>query len=180
MRQENACAPRRERLPVCARVLTLLAVAAIVTDALFLQACATKRQTSSQNQTSADSVETVTGVRVAVSHETVPMEQAAVGMPLDSIPTMPEGTSYTARKGRATVEVKRIGNRMEAYATCDSLERQVEYYAELAYWYQRMYESSRDEQQSHPPDNSRNDTWKRTLIAMAFLAIGCFIGKVFK
>lgn len=162
----------------------LLAVAAIVTAALCWQGCATRKQTHSQNlEESADSAwmqGTLSGV--AVMKEPVHESKATVFMPADSVANMPEGASYTARNGRAQVGVVRKGDRLMAYATCDSLERQVEYYASLSHWYHRMYEASREQQQSHPPDNSRREQWTRLLIGAAFMAIGMRVlaGKIFK
>lgn len=70
-------------------------------------------------------------VREAVSSDTALLAVAA-----DSVLSLPEGAAFTARSGRASVEVrKRAGGVIVVRGTCDSLERAVSYWAERAEHY---------------------------------------------
>lgn len=52
-------------------------------------------------------------------------------IPVDSLPALPEGASYHGRSGQAGIEVCRQGDQIRVTGTCDSLEREVEYYSDL-------------------------------------------------
>lgn len=68
--------------------------------------------------------------------EAVAADTAVLAVAADSVRSLPEGAGYTARSGRASVEVrKRAGGVIEVRGTCDSLERAVAYWAERAEHY---------------------------------------------
>lgn len=68
--------------------------------------------------------------------EAVAADTAVLAVAADSVRSLPEGAGYTARSGRASVEVrKRAGGVIEVRGTCDSLERAVAYWAERAEYY---------------------------------------------
>lgn len=71
-----------------------------------------------------------------VVREAVAADTAVLAVAADSVRSLPEGAGYTARSGRASVEVrKRAGGVIEVRGTCDSLERAVAYWAERAEHY---------------------------------------------
>lgn len=68
--------------------------------------------------------------------EAVAADTAVLAVAADSVRSLPEGAGYTARSGRASVEVrKRAGGVIEVRGTCDSLERAVSYWAGRAEHY---------------------------------------------
>lgn len=68
--------------------------------------------------------------------EAVAADTAVLAVAADSVRSLPEGAGYTARSGRASVEVRRgAGGVIEVRGTCDSLERAVSYWAERAEHY---------------------------------------------
>jgi hypothetical protein len=52
---------------------------------------------------------------------------------VDSLLKLPEGAAYTKRSGQANIKVATHGDTVYITGTCDSLQRQVEYYEELYY-----------------------------------------------
>lgn len=62
----------------------------------------------------------------------MPTEQAVLKIPSDSLRKLPEGAEYHAQSGRAGATVKTKGDTLIIYATCDSLQRLVEYYERRA------------------------------------------------
>lgn len=70
-------------------------------------------------------------VREAVSSDTALLAVAA-----DSVLSLPEGAAFTARSGRASLDVRRgAGGVIVVRGTCDSLERAVSYWAGRAEHY---------------------------------------------
>ena len=68
--------------------------------------------------------------------EAVAADTAVLAVAADSVRSLPEGAGYTARSGRASVEVrKRAGGVIVVRGTCDSLERAVSYWAGRAEHY---------------------------------------------
>ena len=61
----------------------------------------------------------------------MPMSRAELEIPLDGLRNLPEGASFQKRSGQANMSLATKGNSIIATATCDSLQRDVEYYAEL-------------------------------------------------
>lgn len=70
-------------------------------------------------------------MREAVSSDTALLAVAA-----DSVLSLPEGAAFTARSGRASLDVRRgAGGVIVVRGTCDSLERAVSYWAGRAEHY---------------------------------------------
>lgn len=61
------------------------------------------------------------------------MSQARITISVDSLLKLPAGASYNKRSGQAGAEVSLRGDTIFVTATCDSLQREVEYYEELYY-----------------------------------------------
>lgn len=78
----------------------------------------------------------VRSAEALVVREAVTADTAVLAVAADSVRSLPEGAGYTARSGRASVEVrKRAGGVIEVRGTCDSLERAVSYWAGRAEHY---------------------------------------------
>lgn len=135
--------------------------------ALFCTGCATTRKNrTEENRTEAvlqnrDSVATVTRV---ILKETVPMSRARIAVSVDSILSLPAGASYHCRSGQAGAEVSRKGDTIYVTATCDSLQREVEYYEELYSATREAYDRLRSDIQTER--EQRPDTIKAALAAL--------------
>ena len=93
--------------------------------ALCFQSCGTCRkatvtQTSAEIRVSADSLTREVRVLKTV---TVPMSEAVLKIPTDSLRKLPEAAEYRAKSGQASAVVKHRGDTIIVYATCDSLQR---------------------------------------------------------
>ena len=165
MRQEDTSKPRSARWRVCARPSTLRTVAGIMTTALFLSGCATSRKASvateeSVRQVSADTLRSE--VRQTWT-ETVPQEEARLEIPLSELADLPEKAEYRAKNGRAGATVQNKGGTIVVYATCDSLQRQCEYYESQATIYRNALEQQKNEARTEK-ERSPNP-WKTLLTA---------------
>lgn len=116
------------------RLLTTLTVAITVITVLFLSGCASSRksvsrQTETSHEESLHAVDSMVSVvetwRTPVK---VPMSSVILTLPVDSLRLLPPGAGYTARKGQASVKVKRKAatekepEQLVIEAGCDSLE----------------------------------------------------------
>ena len=63
----------------------------------------------------------------------MPSSKAEIAIPVDSLLKLPSKAVYTHHSGQATATVARKGEVIYVAATCDSLQREVEYYEELYY-----------------------------------------------
>lgn len=63
--------------------------------------------------------------------ESVPASKTVIAVSLDSLVKLPSGSKYSSRSNQATAEVSMNGDTVYITATCDSLERWVEYYENL-------------------------------------------------
>ena len=158
MRQEDTSKPRNARWRVFGRLSTLRTVASIMMIALFLSGCATSRKASvateeSVKQVSADTLQSE--VRQTWT-ETVPQEEAKLEIPLTELTNLPEKAEFRAKNGRASATVQNKGGIIVVYATCDSLQRQCEYYERQMASYKKAFRTEK-ERSSNP--------WKMLLIA---------------
>lgn len=93
------------------------------------------------------------------------MQTVTLTLNTDSLRKLPEGATYRAKNGRAGVGVGRgkEPGTIVVYATCDSLQRLVEYYErkarDNATTYQSLSDSVRMEKEH------RSCSWKNLLIA---------------
>lgn len=126
----------RERWRVCAKLSKLLRAVVIPMAVLCLPGCATTQKTQTeQTQTdevhqNRDSVSTVIRQR---RRETVPGSRVDISIPVDSLLKLPSEATYTKHSGQASAAVSKRGEVIYVTATCDSLQREVEYYEELYY-----------------------------------------------
>lgn len=104
------------------------------------------------------------------------MEEVTLTIETDSLKALPEGASYRAQSGRASVEVKkgRTAGTLVVYASCDSLQRLVEEYE------RRFATSSRDstgtkessETTITPKEKKHPNRWWTYVAALAVGATG--------
>lgn len=90
---------------------------------------------------------------------------------VDSLLKLPEGAAYTKRSGQANIKVATHGNTVYITGTCDSLQRQVEYY-------EALYHTARDalEQQYEHYQQERKQRTSPALIGTVNLIVGLFSG----
>ena len=136
-----------------------------MTTALFLSGCATSRKASvateeSVRQVSADTLRSE--VRQTWT-ETVPQEEARLEIPLSELADLPEKAEYRAKNGRAGATVQNKGGTIVVFATCDSLQRQCEYYESQATIYRNALEQQKNEARTEK-ERSPNP-WKTLLTA---------------
>jgi len=104
------------------------------------------------------------------------MEAVTLTLSADSLTALPDGASYSARRGRASVEVRKgqVAGTLVVYASCDSLQRLVEEY-------ERRYASnSRDSTETKeasetvtaPETKKRSHRWWTYMAALAAGAVG--------
>ena len=147
MKRERSYPPSSEKLPVSARLLTVLTVAIIVTSALFLTGCATHRKsvTAAKEEQVSETIRTDSVIRLAIDSVSelveirtepvkVPMSAVTLTIATDSLRSLPAGASYSERSGQASVKVSRKAatatdpETISVYASCDSLQLQCERY----------------------------------------------------
>ena len=176
MKQEDTSKRQSARWRVCARLSTLLTVASIMMTVLFLSGCATSRKAivateASVKQVSADSLQSE--VRQTWT-ETVAQEEAKLEIPLSELANLPEKAEYRAKNGRASATVHHQGGTLVVYATCDSLQRQCEYYERQMSSYNKALE-----QQAKALRTVQNRSpypWQKPLIVfIAGVAIGILL-----
>lgn len=63
----------------------------------------------------------------------VPESRVEISIPVDSLLKLPSEAAYTKHSGQASAAVTKRGEIIYVTATCDSLQREVEYYEELYY-----------------------------------------------
>ena len=88
---------------------------------------------------------------------------------VDSLLELPQGAAYHKKSGQAGVEVTRQGRTIYIAGTCDSLQRQVEYY-------EALYHTARDALQQHEAsyNEERKQRTNPAKVALAFFIAGIF------
>ena len=130
----------REKWPGYARLSRLLPVVVMLTIALCFSSCATTKKTQTQQEqtfsTSAKS-DTTAAVTRLIATQPVPESRVSLAVSVDSLLKLPEGAAYRESNDRAHVEATHQGGIIYITGTCDSLQRQVEYY-------EALYHTARD------------------------------------
>lgn len=106
----------------------------------------------------------------------MPKEAVTLTIAADSLRKLPEGASYSARSGRASVDVRKgqSAGTLVVYASCDSLQHLVEEYE------RRMLQSSKDstiskeksETTMTPEEKEHPGRWWAYVAALAAGAVG--------
>ncbi len=66
-----------------------------------------------------------------IRKEQIPADQIKMDVPIEQLRQLPEDASFSSRSGRAMIDLRVAGDTLRATATCDSLERMVEYYEDM-------------------------------------------------
>lgn len=143
----------------------LAAVTTIV--ALCVLACAPTAINSKEQSTKlevtaiagADSAYLATRV---TSREAIPSDTARISLSISNLRDLPPSALYEQRKGRAKVKIERRDTTLLITASCDSLQRLVDYYSTIGNWYQRRYEalqSTKTEQHIEKKTRSPTRWW---------------------
>ena len=165
MRQEDASRRQSGRWRVCARLSMLPTVAGIVMTALFLPGCATSRKARmAEAETTVQAfTDTSRSEVLKIRTEAVPMAETRLEIPLAELADLPEKAEYRARNGRVSATVQNKGGTIVVYATCDSLQRQCEYYERRMASYKNALEQKKNEAITERERIS--NPWKTLLIA---------------
>ena len=99
--------------------------------------------------------------------ETVPMSQVKISIPMDSLRNLPSGASFQKKSGQANAEVFTQGSDIVVVATCDSLQREVDYYAELYYSTLDELEDLRERSEEREEKECRHTPLLTTILALA-------------
>ena len=99
------------------------------------------------------------------------MSQARITISVDSLLKLPAGASYHKRSGQAGAEVSLRGDTIFVTATCDSLQREAEYYEERYYAALRALEQQKENVQTEREQRSNP-----IKIALAAFIVGLFVG----
>lgn len=98
--------------------------------------------------------------------EPVPKSEVSLTLNADSLRELPAGASYHAKSGRANLDVSKgtEPGTIVVYASCDSLQRLVEYYERLAGEYKASLDRRTEEvkEEKKPPN-----VWWKILTALA-------------
>ncbi len=120
----------------------------MLTIALCFSSCATTKKTQTQQeQTSSTFAKSDTTASATRTITTLPVPESRVSLAIsvDSLLKLPEGAAYRESKDRAHVEATHQGGIIYITGTCDSLQRQVEYYEALYHTARNALEQKQDE-----------------------------------
>lgn len=146
MRRGNIWKRRKGRWHVFGRLSMLPTVAGIMMTALSLAGCASSRKTmATKEEWSARKDSTVMEL-LRVTAEPVPLSEVSLTLKRDSLLELPPGASYSAKSGRARVEVRAEPGTIVVTSSCDSLQRIVEYYERKIGEYETAVKGAREEQ----------------------------------
>lgn len=107
----------------------------MLTIVLCATGCATTQKASSEEAEEIRRVQmcdSMSGVIRLVTAESVPESRVRMAIPVDNLMKLPPGASLREHNGQATADITKSGDTIYVTATCDSLQRQIEYY-EAAY-----------------------------------------------
>lgn len=103
------------------------------------------------------------------------MSEVSLILKTDSLLDLPSGASYHAKSGRANLDVSKgtEPGTIVVYASCDSLQRLVDYYERLSAGYKETIDRQREEvkEEKKPP----NAWWKIPAALAAGLSAGIVI-----
>lgn len=101
------------------------------------------------------------------------MSQTQIAISVDSLLSLPAGASYHSKSGQAGAEVSKKGDTIYVIATCDSLQREVEYYEELYNVTREAYDKLQTDIQTEREQRSNP-----IKIALAAFIAGLFVGVI--
>ncbi len=139
--------------------------------ALCFLSCATtkKTQTEQIQEVSASEKSDTTSSEIRyIRTETVPESKVSLTISVDSLLKLPEGAVYRESKDRAHVEATHHGGVIYITGTCDSLQRQVEYY-------EALYHTARDALEQ-TEQSLRREKEKKSKPSWYILLLECSVG----
>lgn len=141
-------------------------------------------------------VEQLSGVSYcAITAQPIAEDIAVVDIPVAAVTELPDGASYTASEGRATVQATRIGDNIKVKARCDSVARLCEIYRYITLDYmtandslrkeitklnakRRQLQEALEEQKKSPPNYAL--AWLFIPVAILFAGLLITVLKLFK
>lgn len=117
-------------------------------DCPVISSCATSREAAREKVRTMETEQRDSLAREVrrIRTETVPMSEVRLEIPTDSLLKLPEGSSFHAKSGQARLDIgkgKEPGT-IVVYASCDSLQRQCEYYEKSSSVWRECYEGMAD------------------------------------
>ncbi|MCH5236993.1 MAG: hypothetical protein J1E95_04260 [Muribaculaceae bacterium] len=85
---------------------------------------------------------------------------------MDSLRSLPEGASFKKKSGQANASVFTQGNNVVVVATCDSLQREIDYYWELYYSALEELEDLREISEEREEKECRHTPLITTILAL--------------
>lgn len=166
----------RERWPGCARLSRLLPVVVMLTIALCFSSCATTKKTQMQQEqtfSTSEKSDTTASVTRVITTQTVPESRVNLAVSVDSLLRLPEGAAYRRSNERAHVEASQKGGVIYITGTCDSLQRQVEYYEAL---YHTARDALEQTEQSLLQEQQKKISTTPWWVDLALLMVGYAVG----
>lgn len=77
----------------------------------------------------------------ALGAESIPEASASMELTLQDLGILPDGSGYTAKEGRAGVELKRTGDKIRITGRCDSINRLLAFYRDMSFGQYRTIDS---------------------------------------
>lgn len=146
-RQRKSWHVTRVRWLAFAKPSIPLTVANIAILVLCLTACtSTRKATQEKIREELTRSDSSTSEVLRIRTETVPGSEIRLEIPTDSLLKLPEGSSFHAKSGQARLDIgkgKEPGT-IVVYASCDSLQRQCEYYEKSSSVWRECYEGMAD------------------------------------
>lgn len=101
--------------------------------------------------------------------EPVPKSEVSLTLNADSLRELPAGASYHAKSGRANVDVRKgtEPGTIIVYASCDSLQRLVNYYERLSAGYKATIDRQAEETEEEAEERKPPNAWWKILTALA-------------
>lgn len=107
----------------------------------------------------------------AITAEGIAAELARLNVPIQSLRDLPDGAGYTAKDGRAGVELRKEGDNITVIGQCDSISRLYHFYREMSLeqyseidslqreieLYEALYHTARDELERRDRTDTRNE-----------------------
>lgn len=87
------------------------------------------------------STQTEAQMILSVTSEAIPQESATLDVPILTLRDLPEGAGYTAKDGRAGVELRKEGDNIKITGRCDSISRLYHYYQAFSQEQSRQIDS---------------------------------------
>ena len=169
----------------------LLFVALLSAVTMILALCATSCSTSkrvevSSQRTSAEAVVRADSLQTAetvqqttlLTYQPVQADSLSMKIPLTNLRDLPDGASFTRRKGRANVTLRNIRDTLYVEASCDSLQRLVSLYQHRAGLYRGMLAKYAASTQQRTEDQNKKVVKKPPNTLPAFFGLILIVGMV--